>query len=264
MRAFLKDLGAEFRSPAPWISWVAVSAVVSIAGPFGTYGALTTPDRALFWTPVIALSVFLSSVVRALVKSLWNLQSTMQGSVLIAGLNSWILAPILYLVILYVLPDPLHDIVSPGEIVLLIASVSMGICALRGSVSPSLEEAQPAGVKMPRLLRRIDPDLHGDIWAITVRDHYVDVQTSHGKASLLMRFSDAMDEVDCQEGAQVHRSHWVAWAGVGRVIREGGKLVLHLKNGHQIPVSRNHRAKVDAQFPPPAPAFKDDSQQGAA
>ena len=39
------------------------------------------------------------------------------------------------------------------------------------------------------------------------------------------------------------------WAGVGSVCREGGKITLHLHNGHQIPVSRNHRPKVDGQFP---------------
>lgn len=261
---FLKELAAEVRSPAPWVSWVAISAVVSIAGPFGSYGALTSLERAVFWTPVIAVSVLLGSAVRALVHRRWNQNDTLQSSVLIAGLNCLVLAPALYLFLIFVLPAGVHDIVNAGEIVLLIASVSMGICALRGSVSPSLVDPQPVVVKVPRLLRRIDPDLHGDIWAMTVRDHYVDVQTSRGKASLLMRFSDAMDEVDCQEGAQVHRSHWVAWAGVGRVFREGGKVILHLKNGQQIPVSRNHRAKVDVQFPPPVAAFKDDSQQGAA
>ena len=47
------------------------------------------------------------------------------------------------------------------------------------------------------------------------------------------------------------------------VCREGGKLVLQLKSGQQIPVSRNHRAKVDARFPP-VPGLKADAQRGAA
>jgi hypothetical protein len=50
---------------------------------------------------------------------------------------------------------------------------------------------------------------------------------------------------------------------VATVCREGGKLVLQLKSGQQIPVSRNHRAKVDARFPP-TPGLKADEQQGAA
>ena len=84
-----------------------------------------------------------------------------------------------------------------------------------------------------------------------------------GKTSLLMRFSDAMDEVEDHLGAQVHRSHWVAWGAVTTVCREGGKLVLQLQSGQQIPVSRNHRAKVDARFPP-VPGLKADAQRGAA
>ena len=105
---------------------------------------------------------------------------------------------------------------------------------------------------LPRLLRRIEPEYQGEIWAITVRDHYVDVQTSLGKVSLLMRFSDAVEEVDGVPGGQVHRSHWVAWAGVGSVARDGGKVTLQLRNGDQIPVSRVNRNKVYTRSPPPA------------
>ena len=129
----------------------------------------------------------------------------------------------------------------------------MGVSSLRLSayerpVAQFLEEPVPVPEE-PRLLRRIAATEKGQLWAITVRDHYVDVQTSTGKYSLLMRFSDAIAEAEPTCGAQVHRSHWVAWAGVGSICRAEGKLRVCLHNGQLIPVSRNHRDKVEARFP---------------
>jgi len=95
-----------------------------------------------------------------------------------------------------------------------------------------------------RLLQRLVPELRGDLVLISVRDHYVDVRTTRGQASLLLRFSDAMAEAGDVDGTQVHRSHWVAWDAVEGVNRAGGKVYLSLRNGGPVPVSRNHRAKL--------------------
>lgn len=90
--------------------------------------------------------------------------------------------------------------------------------------------------------------MQGALWAISVRDHYVDVRTSTGQASLLMRLSDAMAEAEPVEGIQVHRSHWVAWAAVAAAEREGARLFLRLQDGARIPVSRAHRPRVEARL----------------
>ena len=264
MLSFRRELLAELRSPVPLVAWLCLSVVVSIMGPFGSYGALTLSERALFWTPLLGLGVVVGAAIRTLVSCRFGPTPSLKSSLLIAGLNAVLLAPALYALIVLVVADKVHAHVQGAEIAVLIASVSLGICALRIAVAG---EAAPTDAvdtgSAPRLLRRLDPDVCGEIWAISVRDHYVDVQTSGGKTSLLMRLSDAMDEVEGHLGAQVHRSHWVAWGAVATVCREGGKLVLQLKSGQQIPVSRNHRAKVDARFPP-TPGLKADEQQGAA
>lgn len=249
-------LAQEVRSFVPWLLWASLSLAVAISGPFGSYGQFSFGERLLFWSPVIALSVAVTSLVRAFILSTLNEHDTLRGTLIAAALNCAIVSPPLYLLINGVLPSNFSGSSHIWEIMLLVVTISLGVCALRSaaaagpSVSDAGSEPQEDMILPPRLMRRVEPAIQGEIWAISVRDHYVDVQTSRGKVSLLMRFSDAIDEVDCQPGAQVHRSHWVAWAGVGSVCREGGKVVLHLKNGHQIPVSRNHRDKVDAQFPP--------------
>lgn len=253
MRAFLAVLAADYRSRAPWAAIIALSAACALTGPFGSYGAFTHPERALFWTPVISLLVVIGSVTRAVVYGPLGLCGTARGVALVTLLNSALVSPPLYLFFNWALPMFFTGWASLVEIGLLVFLFTLGICILRGEdadapVAAGTQVLDPEAWQ-PRLMRRLPAQVHGRLWAITVRDHYVDVLTDSGKASLLMRFSDAIAEVDGVPGAQVHRSHWVAWAGVGSVCREGGKVILHLKNGHQIPVSRNHRDKVDGRFP---------------
>lgn len=254
MGAFLKELRADAVSPVPWVVCLTVAMAVALTGPFGSYGALTISERVLFWTPLVFLGVVVGTVIRAFVYGVLGLQGRLSGSLLGAGLNCAVICPALYLLLNSVFPPIFSTASGFWEIFLLVASLSLGVCAIRVAAEPpevsAKVEAPAAAARLePRLARRLDAGKRGEIWAISVRDHYVDVHTSLGKTSILMRFSDAIAEVDCQPGAQVHRSHWVAWGGVGSVCRADGKTTLHLKNGHQVPVSRNNRAKVDARFP---------------
>ncbi len=238
--------------------------VTSITGPFGSYAVLTLTERVLFWTPVMAVTLVIGTLAHAFVKAWLGIHNHMRCAAVSAGLNAVVISPPLYLLLLAMLPQAMVAMLSGPEIVLLVGSTSLGVCALRVSrkvavpMTPEPQlEAEPLPEE-PRLMRRIEPDLRGDLWAMTVRDHYVDVQTSLGKASLLMRLSDAIAEVEGVPGAQVHRSHWVAWAGVSSVGRQGGKMTIHLHNGQMIPVSRNHRDKVEARFPSD-PAIRTDA-----
>jgi len=234
----------------PWLLWATVSVAVSVSGPFGSYGSLDLVERVMFWTPVTGLAIVVGSTIRAFVYGTLQVSGTFKGIVGSAALSCLMLCPPLFLLVTTMFPPLLRGQSQLVEIILLVSSISLGVCALRGGVARAPTTDIPATPTPPRLMRRIDANLQGEIWSITVRDHYVDVLTDKGKASLLLRFSDAIDEVDGVPGAQVHRSHWVAWQGVGSVRRDGAKVSLLLKNGEQLPVSRNHREKVDARFPP--------------
>jgi DNA-binding LytR/AlgR family response regulator len=73
-----------------------------------------------------------------------------------------------------------------------------------------------------------------------VQDHYVEVHTERGMHLVLMRLSDAIDEAEGIPGLKVHRSHWVALEAVAEARREGGRVVLRLRDGASVPVSRAH------------------------
>jgi DNA-binding LytR/AlgR family response regulator len=53
-----------------------------------------------------------------------------------------------------------------------------------------------------------------------------------------MRLADAVAELEGLEGAQVHRSWWVAREAVEGARRDGDRLWLSLKGGAEAPVSR--------------------------
>ena len=59
-----------------------------------------------------------------------------------------------------------------------------------------------------------------------------------------MRLADALAELDGLEGAQTHRSWWVAKAAVTDARRSDGRGALTLKNGVEAPVSRSYAAAL--------------------
>ena len=61
-----------------------------------------------------------------------------------------------------------------------------------------------------------------------------------------MRLSDAVAELQGLEGAQTHRSWWVARDAVRDVRRGDGRATLTLEGGISVPVSRRHARALRA------------------
>jgi DNA-binding LytR/AlgR family response regulator len=92
-----------------------------------------------------------------------------------------------------------------------------------------------------RFLERLPPRLRGaEIHAVQAEDHYLRVHTTRGSDLILMRLADAIVELDGLDGAQTHRSWWVARAAVQDVRRSDGRATLVLPMGIEAPVSRNN------------------------
>lgn len=248
MPAFVSEVRAELRSKVHVVLWLTTSLVVAVSGPFGSHGQLNLFQRILFWMPLLGLGVLISIGVRAFVHGKLGLADFRHGSVLSTLLVCLLICPPYFLLIAASFAGNAPTLSLLLEIVLLVSSISLGVCALRMSVEPDVPPEPGDQIFAPesRLLQRLEPQQRGVLWAISVRDHYVDVLTGQGTASLLMRFGDAVAEAGV-DGAQVHRSHWVAWDAVEAVEREGAKLFLRLKSGARVPVSKNHRDKLDAR-----------------
>jgi hypothetical protein len=93
----------------------------------------------------------------------------------------------------------------------------------------------------PKFLERLPLKLRGaEVWAVEAEDHYLRLHTSKGQDLILMRLSDAIAELDGIEGAQVHRSWWIARDAITGAERGDGRATLTLKDGAQAPVSRTY------------------------
>lgn len=76
--------------------------------------------------------------------------------------------------------------------------------------------------------------------ALEAEDHYLRVHTDQGSDLVLMRLSDAVRALATVDGAQTHRSWWVAREAITSVERDDGRAIVTLKGGLKVPVSRTH------------------------
>lgn len=123
----------------------------------------------------------------------------------------------------------------------LVTGVVTAIMMLINRPGPATHAAAP-GPSPPAAIRFLDrlPDKlkGGAIYAVQAEDHYLRLHTSKGSDLILMRLADAIAELEGIEGAQTHRSWWVAKDAIAEVKRADGRISLALKNGAEAPISR--------------------------
>lgn len=86
-----------------------------------------------------------------------------------------------------------------------------------------------------------------DIVALSSDLHYLHVHTTLGKCMVLFNLKDAVEELG-DAGMQVHRSHWVAWDHVVRLVKSGEQWQCEMDNGVRVPVSRRKKSAVTQHF----------------
>lgn len=84
--------------------------------------------------------------------------------------------------------------------------------------------------------------VQGRIRHIVADNKYVLVTTENGTQLLALSLTAAIDRVIPNSGLRVHRSVWIAWSNMGRVIYENGNPRLITKTGDVFPVSRKNAA----------------------
>ena len=119
--------------------------------------------------------------------------------------------------------------------------VSLVMVAINVLADRQAHGATSASAEPPKFLDRLPLKLRGaEVWAVEAEDHYLRLHTSRGQDLILMRLSDAIAELEGIEGAQAHRSWWVARDAITAARRGDGRATLTLKDGAQVPVSRTH------------------------
>jgi hypothetical protein len=223
-----------------------LAAFVSLSGAFGTSGI--SPGLRLVVLELAALAVVLADLVCNLVldRAPWAKAhpglrfAAVSPAVLAGGVAfSWALAVLLEGS--RRTPDIARFV--PPALICFAAVTSIAWLVKR----PIAPKPQPLPAD-PEFVVRLPHRLRGaTILAVQGEDHYVRIHTSHGQHMLLMRLSDALDQLVVLDGAQTHRSWWVARRAVTDVKRAHGRAALTLANGVEAPVSRRFSRLLRAQ-----------------
>lgn len=124
----------------------------------------------------------------------------------------------------------------------LVTATALALTVFLGRETPiQTQGATTPSPKHPAIHARLSGKLRGAvIYAVQAEDHYLRLHTEQGSDLILMRFSQALKELDGLEGAQTHRSWWVSRQAVRSVERGNGRASLTLVNGLKAPVSRRY------------------------
>jgi hypothetical protein len=98
--------------------------------------------------------------------------------------------------------------------------------------------------KSPNFLTLVQPQLRGELISLKSELHYLEVSTTAGRSLILYNLRDAIHELPPELGVQTHRSYWAALGQVQEFERRGREGILQMKDGSQIPVSRNRIAEI--------------------
>lgn len=114
--------------------------------------------------------------------------------------------------------------------------------------TPQAMSAAATGIEL--LFQKLPAQIGRDIICLKAQEHYTEVVTRLGRATIYMRFSDAVALASgAIEGARIHRSYWVAQAAVCGLERADGKTMLRLDGGELLPVSRTYQHQLPALSP---------------
>lgn len=246
LQVALRELQTHLAQPKVALVLVAVVCGLTLARPFGTAG-LGLAAAAGYWALIACASYGLGFVLNILAAH-W-LRAHPPGVIIagFAGLNGAAVALLVMGVNLALGFWRLEHIS-----VMMMAQI-MGAAALVTGLlamidAPMRPQAQtpsaPQAPAPPMLLDRLAPPLRGPIVALSAEDHYTRIRTTRGEELVLMPLRDAIREAAPTEGVQLHRSHWVATAHIAQVARGGGKARVVLRDGAELPVSRNNAPRL--------------------
>lgn len=249
----------NLRDDVPWM--LGICLVLAVIGPFGTFDAMSFALRLPYFlvtgmTTWLLVVGFVRLLLRLEAFDRWHTVARMAlagalaavpGALVVFALESTLRAALPWRALLWLIPN--HAVVTIS------IAVVMGLFIhQRLRQQADIERARVAELPVaaagpaaePNFFRRIPPALGRDLLALEMEDHYLRIHTAVGSDLILLRLRDAIAELGEAAGLQVHRSWWVAHGAVQAANRDGQKLVLILRNGLEVPVSKARREAVKA------------------
>lgn len=246
----LREVQGLLRRPGFWIVLAAAVAILVVSGPSGTLDRFNAAERTAYWA-TIALATFVTGLfstvllVRLIRPRIGARIPSIALGALLAALPITAEVWLANLVFPDSTPTSAADL---GGLYGMCLVITLAIATIYDVSSP--KPADPAAPPSQReenenrFLARIPARLGKDLVSLQAQDHYLEVTTTIGRDLILMRLSDAEAELAGYPGMRVHRSWWVARAGVDGIDTAGDKMTIRLSSGAVAPVSRANRAAV--------------------
>lgn len=275
LHSTLREMQALLFSPRFWGALVAVSAILGLTGPFGTYQELELLPRFAYWL-ALALVTFVAGylAMRLTLGIVFGNAGAQLVRTVVAGIAAGV--PVTLVVLLFnhaLFGGPVPQMAEVAKLFVncsLIAAAVSFLSILAGRDARNVPAngdapvAEPAGNdakegapdRSPPLVSpssqsarsalndRLPHAIRGKLAYLSMQDHYVEVHTDKGTTLVLMRLADAIREAGDIPGLQIHRSHWVAMDAVTGNRRKDGKLYLKLGESVLLPVSRSYANAV--------------------
>lgn len=224
--------------------------VLALSGAFSD-PALPLWHRIAYWVPLMVLGGLWGHACGYLVERFLDLDD--RPWVMVGVLTALMFGPILLMVWLATglfFEGRLYPLSAMGYLVAPVLSITAAMSAINVFVTRARTvqtHESAAGQAPARFLDRLPPKLRGArLIAVQSEDHYLRLHTDRGSDLILMRLADALSELEGLEGAQTHRSWWVARDAVRDVARGDGRATLTLDGGLSVPVSRRHARALRA------------------
>ena len=232
---------------------VSLVGLFAFIGPFGTYDTIGHLGRAGYWALALGTNWLVCGSLMTLMRRRLLAATWSRRALVIACVSALAALPgtgVVYTAETLFRPGYIGTGLL-GAIYLNVAVLMFAVSTLVvivGAKSARTEEplADTGGTDGAAFLRRLPEKVGRDLVCLKMADHYVEAFTTTGSTLVLMRFADAVAELQGADGLRVHRSHWVARRHVVDASRRNGRTVLHMTGGHEIPVSRGHLGDVRA------------------
>lgn len=237
----VRDVVADYATVSTLRVWIIVTLVVALAGPFGTYAALSFGLRLIYWGGISAVSIMLACACRALWRVLLRQPYTWSEDALVSGTLGLSFGPFVTALNTHLWPgtDSLTGWTTISAMTFLIG-VTVAL------VRRSLRSEQGDGAtQRDRLLDRIGAPDGSRIGWVSSDNHHIVVKLFNGEEyRVLMRLRDAVADIDVEPGVWVHRSHWLALAQITDIDDTNGREVVQMPCGSQVPVGPKYRANL--------------------
>lgn len=242
----LREWWGYMRRRQTLIGLAGASLFVTLAAPFGSGAYLSFLPRLAYWTVTVFVTFAAGTLISMTIeRRLRGVSEWLRVMAIGTPIGLAVLGIVVAInAVVYGWTPPLRDWLQLAVTVLLLSYlITLAFDAIEKR-KPRGEADTETAPKAPALLDRLPLDKRGPLIAVSVEDHYVRIRTTKGEELILMRLSDAIRETAPTHGAQVHRSHWVAFDAVASVARKGDGAVLTMSDGTTIPVSRANVKKL--------------------